>query len=455
MAELIHTTIEDDDSDDSENKNKPRLDPKKLVNVPFVKPPETDKRVTAEELNRTVEFIPPMFAEARSRILPEVEVSAEDDDDEEEDKGPQEAAADSPKAAEQTAEATEAATSVEAETAAPPSTAEMYELAEEEMAHLREEGQPSVPQSPSAEAVAEETEAAEPAAASTGGAAPPPPPPPSGSGFFGRSENSPPPPQPVYQPSFEAPQESRPAPSYTPERPGVEMSDLDRRTEEERRRNLRLVVIAGVATGLLLKAYIDAKTKGYKEMLEPLKDMAVDMLTGQKRTEARVEKVEQKVEKIPQPISAESLPAIQQPQEQIYDMEGNPITLQPGWRVERSAGGYSVVLDRHNRVIYDAIQYGEAFKRDQKREQVNPDLLAPVDSGLPAAAPADDFVASLPGQPVPDLTPESTTPEEYRHPVDDQKSAPAPRKALLSVSVPWVLTAVAILLIIYFIAALA
>jgi hypothetical protein len=448
MAELINTTIEDDDSDDSENKNKPRLDPKKLANVPFLKPPETvEKRATAEDLKRTVPFIPPppMFEETRAKVSPESEVSAEDDDDEEEGEEPTEAVA--------------------FEEAAPPSTAEMYELAEEEMAHLREEGTPPAPETPQvAETAPDQADVAEeePSAATGGGtAAPPPPPPPSESSFFGRSENSPLPPQPVptYKPSFEAPLESHPTPAYTaPERPAVEMSDLKRTTEEERRRNLRLVVIAGVATGLLLKAYIDAKTKGYKEMLEPLKDMAVDMLTGQKRTDARVEKVEQKVEKAAAPIPAESLPPIQQPQEQIFDMEGNPITLQPGWHVERATGGYSVVLDRHNRVIYDAIQYGEAFKRDQKREQVSPDLFAPVATGVSAGAPADDFVAGLPAPDnhVPDLTPESTLPEEYRHPVEDQKDSSAPRNNLLwGLSVPWILTAVAILLIIYFIAALA
>ncbi len=454
MAELIHTSVEDDDSDDKEGKGAPkRIDPKKLVNVPFVKPPETDKPATAEDLKRTVEFIPPIFGEARARILPEAEKTEEDDEDDDEES--KEAAAESPATAEEATETVGAAAPPESEEAIPPSPAEMQELAEEEMAHLREESRAPAQEAARVEAVAEEPEAEEPPAAPSGGAAaPPPPPPPAESGFFGGSE---PAPRPVFQSAFETPQESRPAPAFSSERP-LEMRDLDRRTEEERSRNLRLVVVAGVATGILIKSYIDAKTKSYKEILEPLKDMAVDLLANQKRTDAKVEKVQQKVERIAPPVATESLPPIQQPQEQIFDMEGNPITLQPGWRVERSAGGYSVVLDRHNRVIYDAIQYGEAFKRDQKREQLDPDVYGTVDQPSAGAPPANDFAA---GQPdlvsyTPKLTPESTTPEEYKHPVGYQSDGPSPRRNLFSgVSLPWLLTAIAVLLIVYFIAALA
>ncbi len=449
MAELIHTTIEDDDSEDNEDKNAPkRIDPKKLVNIPFVKPPETEMRATAEDLKRTVEFIPPVFGETRASILPDAEKAPDDDDEEEGEESKEETVA----------EAVEAGAAPESEEAAPTTTSEMQELAAEEMAHLREESTPAAaaPEATYVEPAAGEQEAEEPPAAPTGGSATPPPPrPPSSPGFFGRPE-----PSPVFRPSFEAPQESRPAPSsYSYERPAVEMRDLDRHTEEERKRNLRLVVVAGVATGLLLKAYIDGKTKSYKEMLEPLKDMAVDMLTSHKRTDARVEKVEQKVDKISQPIPTESLPAIQQPQEQIFDMEGNPITLQPGWHVERSSGGYSVVLDRHNRVVYDAIQYGEAFKRDQKREQLDPDIYGTVDGGAHSAGapPASEFLASLPpalGGQTPELTPESTTPEEYKHPVETEHRPAGQHSLLTAISVPWLLTAIAVLLIIYFVAAL-
>jgi hypothetical protein len=144
------------------------------------------------------------------------------------------------------------------------------------------------------------------------------------------------------------------------------------------------------------------------------------------------------------------------PEQQIFDAEGNEIVLQPGQRIERSAGGYSVVVDQHNRIVHNAIRYGEAYLRDQKREQVSDDAFAtadddqPIDAQTTAALPAAHMIVSGQVDWSHQLQPGVPTS------VDPQHRLPKSRSPLTNVAGnPWLWTAIAFLLIIYFIAALA
>lgn len=169
-----------------------------------------------------------------------------------------------------------------------------------------------------------------------------------------------------------------------------------------------------------------------------------------------------------QRIANERLNAIFQQQaeqvaqtQEIFDQNGNRIVLQPGWRVERSAGGYSVVVDKHNRVIHDAIRYGEAFKREQQREQLSDDVFAAARGGSAGGAQDDSgLVSAVPpvagtGQGGSAADPQSLLGYQPAQ-VDLDHRLPAPRKPIREAALnPWLWTAVAILIIIYFVASLA
>lgn len=160
------------------------------------------------------------------------------------------------------------------------------------------------------------------------------------------------------------------------------------------------------------------------------------------------------------PIKSSGPAEVAQPTEQIFDEEGNEIVLKPGWRVERSAGGYSVVLDEHNRVVHDAIRYGEAFKREQQREQLSDDLFATVggSSSVGGASSQGFGGGALPSassqSPAADY-PRSSAQYQPQE-VDIKHRLPKPRNPVAQAIVsPWLWTGVAVLIIIYFIAALA
>jgi hypothetical protein len=85
----------------------------------------------------------------------------------------------------------------------------------------------------------------------------------------------------------------------------------------------------------------------------------------------------------PPPFASEQRPAIQpsgpeaialplarphSPELTAPDQSGEDIDLQPGQHLDRE-GWYSVVKDDHNRVVQGAINYGEAFKQEQRQEQ--------------------------------------------------------------------------------------
>jgi hypothetical protein len=144
-------------------------------------------------------------------------------------------------------------------------------------------------------------------------------------------------------------------------------------------------------------------------------------------------------------------------------MEGNPIVLQHGWHIRREAGSYAAVVDEHGRVVHDAIQYGEAFKKDQRREQLGDDVFAAVAAGNrggggsnASAAPVDNAHSAI----LPSIgsvtTPSVVKPDESHRIIDIKHRLPRPRNQMTAaVFSPWIWTALAILIIVYFIAALA
>jgi hypothetical protein len=154
--------------------------------------------------------------------------------------------------------------------------------------------------------------------------------------------------------------------------------------------------------------------------------------------------------------TAEASTAVRQGEQVVFDQEGNEIVLRPGWHVERSPGGFSVVLDEHGRVMHDAIKYGEAYKREQQREQLSDDLFNAISSGgvigIPATGSDNGHQPVLP-QSAPQHTGYEALPPEM---VDLRHRLPKPRiRVTDTLTSPWLWTAVAILIIVYFVASLA
>lgn len=255
------------------------------------------------------------------------------------------------------------------------------------------------------------------------------------------------------------------------------------------KRGLRRGLVAGFITGYLVKAYLarrkqeryqaetDKAFKKHDQQMSELQDQnhslqervsaQSDALERQKYAEQEPTKEQavlspaaapQRFERMA-PAQPEAAPVPVQQHEQIFDQEGNEIILQPGWRVERSAGGYSVVLNERNQVMYEAIRYGKEYQQDRKHEQVS-DTIFDSDSNAAAAQAVDDAFAAvaLPQLPAQD----DQTNAAYQYARDQQagqfndlqRSKPG-NQLKATVTSPWLWTAVAILIIIYFIAALA
>lgn len=319
------------------------------------------------------------------------------------------------------------------------------------------------------------------------------------SGGSGSSSTPPPPPPPsVPSPTPGLPNQGPPMFNFnmTPPAPGSTINRYNtvsspqisveqhkaalKETEHDsEKRGLRRGLVAGFITGYVLKAYLAGrKRERYEKATEKQLSQRDEQLTQLQREQqrlteqmaARVEEYKQRQEAVAGSYSARMEGAGQRPNaealqqaekyegEQLFDQEGNEIILQPGWRVERSAGGYSVVLDEHNRVVHDAIRYGEAFKREQKREQLSDDLFAAVGGSTAVPAPSDSqFVVSQSSQQGHYAQQSGgVLPSPERREVDLKHRLPEPRNQLMAtVTSPWIWTAVAILIIIYFIAALA
>lgn len=438
MVETFRDTEDDDESEDGKaSSNKPVL-PKKLPGMPLI--PAAEKQPPPpEEVKRLAELLPNVI----DRPKPLFEAAGETGEGGEEEKEAN--PAEQPPGAE-----------AEPDQAVERSDGEILELSED-LVHLR------APRPAEAGKVE-----AEPAAK------PPPPPPPSTRPTLSPAEEPArrPPPSPV-PPSYTP----NPAPEMRPYTPNTsagppteqlasEIKDVRDTAEEARKRNLRLLIVAGAATGILLKAYIDGKARQLDAVKLGL-DFVQDQLTSaSKRTEQAAPRPAERpaapaAERPLPPQPAEVVAAAAQPEEQLFDMKGNQIILQPGWHVERSTGGYSVVLDEHNRVVHDAIHYGEAFRRDAKREHLDDDVFAALAgggaSGGGSAAGGNNLsgqVTAQPSQPAPVPVPDSLLGGQPT--IDIEHRLPKPRSNPLSALVsPWLWMAIAILIIIYFVAALA
>lgn len=260
------------------------------------------------------------------------------------------------------------------------------------------------------------------------------------------------------------------------QQPEYTQAEMQRSKEDSERTGFRRGLVAGFITGYVLKAYLAGRKreryeKATEKQMEAQDERFAHLQAEQQRTKTeladRLNRYKREQEQVARDNAARyerpaSKPAPEavpgENKEEIFDREGNRIELQPGWRVERSAGGYSVVLDERNRVVHDAIQYGEAYQRDQKREQLSDDMFAALDS---VAAAHDAAYAAAQSQQQQDSAPQTTytpgmPPAGTVHEVDLQHRLEKPRSPFIAtVSSPWLWTAIAFLIIIYFIAALA
>jgi TolA-binding protein len=350
-------------------------------------------------------------------------------------------------------------------------------------------------------------------APASGGRPPGPPagPPPEvgGNTFDGRPE-----PEPEAHYSFNAPSSSgfnggNVAPSVST---AAEQQAAANETKNAERRGLRRGLVAGFITGYVLKAYLaNRKLKRFQEATKQQFTKTTEQLTNlqsqhtelQQQTTSQAEQHQRQLKEqqerldrfkagqvalpprfeAPPAAVAAPMPAIeaqQKPlpqveampaqqmaeQEQWVDEKGNEITLQPGQRLERR-GWYSVVVDEHGREVPGAIQYGEAFQREQRREQVSDDAFAASNNGANNGAAAGGAFTALPGigissVPAPTMPMVTSGQIDAQHslpagysPVDPQHRLPEPKHpAVAALTSPWLWVGVAILLIAYFIAAL-
>ncbi|GEM_PF-2378926 len=213
-------------------------------------------------------------------------------------------------------------------------------------------------------------------------------------------------------------------------------------------RTLANVLTAVAVMGYL--AHVRRERKLTRELKEQRKQIS-ELQDQQRLTNEQLRQLSQK--------QAEQAAAQVEGEQEIFDENGNRIILQPGWRIERSAGGYSVVVDKHNRVVHDAIRYKDEFKREQQREQLSDDAFAAFPGGGQAGSPQDSGI--MPPFPPVAGTGQGTSSGQQpllnqSDQVDLNHRLTAPRRTIREAALnPWLWTAVAVLIIIYFAASLA
>jgi hypothetical protein len=292
---------------------------------------------------------------------------------------------------------------------------------------------------------------------------PPPPRPPAEAGYG-------PEPSPEQPRSYEAMRQVAPAP-VSPINFERQLRDTEETAEK---RGLRRGLIAGFITAYVLKSYLDGKRREREakkvEKQFAVKDEQISHLqTEQQRLQAQMMRAAAERTPLGSPEAslerptAETLPPVKTVEkfedQEIYDQEGNRLVLQPGWHIEKSPGGYSVVLDEKGRLVENAIVYGEGFRIDA-REKIKADSVAAAASGVLAGTAA--VGASSGAAPVPEPTlPSGQADFEHELPAgplpkpDINHRLPPPRNRIMTtIANPWLWTAIAILLIVYFLAAL-
>lgn len=447
MAELFKENTEDDESSEEEKNSSRRVDPKKLAKLPIMPPPTSEKPATLEELKRTVEFFPPLLDEEVIKRPAETQDGGSEEYEE-----------------------TEA-------------DRRIHELSEKfaKLQYLSGEGAPGFE-------TGEDSVATQPI--SSGGVVAPFPPasaalprplstvaqsvqndrPTRSSGesstsTYVSSEKQ------SNTPGFsEAP--SLPSPNLQPsislEQHQSALTGERQKAEAEKKRSLKKALVAGFLTGYVVRDHLarlkreryekSALSKELNQRNEQISGLQLERQQLQRQLSHNQTQPQRFETPLVKPTTEAQFTPATVPEEQIFDLEGNEITLEPGWRVVRPPGGYLAVLDKHNRVVHNAVRYGEAFKRDQKREQLSPDLFNAVGSGKSLGGGSSDNSGPVMGQSQPVIRPARNDLPGLSHLADlsQRPAMPKPGKQLQStVLSPWLWTAVAILIIIYFVAALA
>lgn len=295
-------------------------------------------------------------------------------------------------------------------------------------------------------------------------------------------------------------------PSSPPAETGQSIKEFEKATDKAEKKGLRRGLVAGFLTGYVLKAYLERRKRDrYERLMEgqaekrqqEIAQLQADrqrlmdkMVADSQRPRfgeaaparpvVHAERPAQqprvtieaannlppiKNAEKPKDISAEVEAALESQKEEMFDHEGNKIVLKPGWRVERSAGGYSMVLDERGRVVHDAIRYGDEFKRDKRHESLADDILASIGlSGQPGSSGSSDGQAKPvflpPTQPTPKPKPAKLNSVLANHqPINlpdggDQSLSRRRKSRKSAIFNPWLWTAVALLIIVYFLAAL-
>jgi hypothetical protein len=452
---------EPSDDDDEETGAEQPKKPLKQWLPPLIKSP-LEGPAKVEEVKKSVEFIPPPLIELERARPPEVEEAAE-------------LALTTPaenEAAPVELSAEERLSEVSPEEASSaPHAAEAVDLPEDPV-HLRRPPQPMQQPQRLAELLPEDEPKVRPAAPPAfpfGGKAPAP------TAAPAERTEAPPPVHHNLAPEVRRPSGVVPA----------AVEQVARTAAETERHILRRGLVAAFLTGYAFKAFMaERRQRSREQQTERAFGQRDEVIAKQGDQIGRLEREQHQLKeqlakrfepyKLPHEVArptpaggfeapaqkpaAEALPVEQAMEEEIFDMEGNKITLQPGWHVERAPGGYSYVRDNHNRIVYNAIQYGEAFRREQKREQLGDDVFAAVDSGasIGGGSTTDDSVRSVPVPLQQIAQPPTVNPYDQPGQVDLDHRLEAPKHPVLSTfTSPWLWTAIAILIIVYFIAALA
>lgn len=209
-----------------------------------------------------------------------------------------------------------------------------------------------------------------------------------------------------------------------------------------------------VLTEVALRGFLDQrKQERYRN--EPLLHRQQEELTRMQ------EQQRQANERITAHFQREALQAqaAAGPEQQIVNQLGDRIKLEPGQHIERAPGGYSVVVGEDKKVAEGVIDYGDAARADLRRERLSDDMFAPFGAIGSSGGQDDNGLAQLPsvtGQ-SPYTQGQHALPPGYEDQVDLDHRLPEPRNTTIrDVALnPWLWLIVALLIIVYFVAALA
>lgn len=216
-------------------------------------------------------------------------------------------------------------------------------------------------------------------------------------------------------------------------------------------------LVTRVLTQVALEGFL-TKRKQERYDSEPLlhrqKEELIQLNDQQRRANERLNALFQKQAEQTAQVSGE---------QEIFDQNGNKIALQSDQHLERGTAGYISVVDAHGRPVIGAVNYGEAYKQDQRREQLGDDIFAKLNAGGGGVAGDGQsdggFAAPLPpmaGQGGQSQTNDQHQPYGQSEPVDLNHRLSEPRNYIRDAALnPWLWTAVAVIIIVYFVASLA